>query len=143
MTPDRLGHLPCGVEVDRAPNRQKDMQACLARRFHDGLEPHVVEDLPYAKRDFLTLLEGHLVELRLVARRFLARIDVRVDIENYAIRIIHHRLFECPQRALVIGSAARSVTVDFGSRVPDMEFECSRLREPKERRQVVAYQVIM
>ena len=66
----------------------------LARRLDDRLERHALQKLAQPERDFLALLERDGVELRLGALRLLARIDVRVEVEEHVIGKVEDRGFE-------------------------------------------------
>ena len=119
------------------------MQAGLSRGFHDRLERHAVQQLAQAERHLLALLERDVVELGLVTRRFLTRVDVGVDVEHHVVRVIQHRLLEGLERARIVCRLGARIGRHFGARVPDMELKRARLREPEQRRQVVAQQIVV
>src|SRR6267378_2484631 len=88
MPPHRLAHLSRRVEIERALDRHENMQPGLARGLHHRFEAHAREQLAQGERDLLALLESDRVELGLVARRLLPRVDVRIDVEHHIVGIV-------------------------------------------------------
>src|SRR5688572_15359424 len=68
-----------------------DVQAGLARSFHNRLERHLAQEVAQPESDSPAGCETLLVELGLGALRFLARIDVGVDVEHEIVGIVEHR----------------------------------------------------
>ena len=119
------------------------MQAGLARGLDDRFERHAVQQFAQPERDLLALLERDRVELGFRALRFLARIDVRVEVEQHVVGIVQHRALERFERRRIVGALRHRIRSGFRARVPDVVFERPRLREPQQRRQVVAQQVVV
>src|SRR5688572_5922806 len=130
MPADALRHLPRRLEVDGAADRQEDVQPGLAGSLDDRLELHAVQQLAQAERHLLALLERHRVELWLVAGLFLARVDVRIDVEHDVVRIVEHRALQRVERRGVVRALASAIRREPGSRMPDVELERPGLREP-------------
>ena len=63
----------------------------LPEVFTIGSSAMRVQQLAQPERDFLALLEGDGVELRLGALRLLARVDVRVDVEQHVVGVVEDR----------------------------------------------------
>src|SRR5438552_1767304 len=93
VAPHSLGYLARGVEIDGAADRHEDVQARLSRGLHDRLEPHAVQELAQAEGHLLAFPERDGVELGFIARGFLARVNVRVDIEYHVDRVVESRPF--------------------------------------------------
>src|SRR6266852_5147015 len=106
MPPHHLAHLARGVEVESALDRYENVQPGLARGLHHRFEGHAREQLAEFESDLLALLEGDGVQLGLVARGFLPRVDIGVDVEHDVVGIVQHRGFERGERARVVGAAA-------------------------------------
>ena len=140
---DQLRHVPRGVEVDRPLDRNEHVQTRLARRLDDGLERHALQQLAQPERHFLAFLERDRVELGLGALRLLAGIDVRIEVEQHVVGVVQHRGLERCERARVVGALRHCVRAGLRARMPDVELERPRLREPQQRRQVVAQQVVV
>jgi hypothetical protein len=132
-----------GIEVERALDRHEDVQARLARGLHDRLQRHRLQQLAQVEGDFLSLLEGERVELGLVARLLLARVDVGIDVEHDPVGVVEDRILEGRERARVVRALRDAVGSRLRARVPHVEFQRARLREPEERGQVVAEKIVV
>ncbi len=143
MPPDHLAHLARCVEVERALDRHEDVQAGLAGGFHDCAQPHAREQFAQVECDFLAFFEGDRVQLGLFAGRFLAGIDIGVDVEDDVVGVIEDGSFERGERARVVGPLVRRIRARFRPGMPHVKLEGARLREPQQRRQVVAQQVVV
>ena len=76
--------------------------------------------------------------------RLLARIDVRIDVEQHVVGIVEHRGLERLERASRSRCSSMAASgAGLRARMPDVELERARLREPEQRRQVVAEQVVV
>ena len=62
---------------------------------------------------------------------------------SHVIGIVEHRGFQRLERRRVVGAFRHGVGSGLRARMPDVEFERPGLREPQQRRQVVAQQIIV
>jgi hypothetical protein len=89
------------------------------------------------------LLEGNLVELRLVTLLFLATINVRVKVEQQKIRIIQNRFLELLQGTGCFAREVLSIRFRIDARLPGVQLDVGYLRQPQQCRQVVASHVLL
>src|SRR5258706_68303 len=84
--------------LERTLDRHEHVESRLAGGFHDCLQPHARKQFAQPERHFLSFFESDRVQLGLVPRGLLARVDVGIDVENDVIGIVEDRALERGER---------------------------------------------
>ena len=105
---DRLRDRAGRVEIEVAHDRQIEMEAGPARRLDERDQAEALQDLADPERQPPRAGEGAPMQLRLLAAALLARVEVRVEIEDDEVGVIEDRPLQRRLGAGELPAPARS-----------------------------------